>query len=284
MRKTYFTWNVAIVVLVPVVLGGACREAEPPVAYNDDLGSGDTILLPTSDQWHNKALASGRAEWHEFRGPDEVGGMDDDAKTAPDGHADGDLNENAIRDLLSEFGKVAADDPTVDDLLDYFVADQHEMLEPILSNALDMGDALRAVRSELAAKLPDKSASVTATFETLDASTLLAPSADSFAPMKDGLITAKMAGASLAASYDFVLVDSDWYIKMSRNAPMITKAESDARLTMYSGWADGLDAGELTADAVLIQAVEAAKNVNLPTQGADADTKPSTTEAPAEND
>lgn len=283
MRKTGFTWIVGASMVVPVMLGAACREADPPVAYNSDLGTDGTILLPTSYQWHNPALATGRADWHEFRGPDEVGVDSDEHDAAARGQLDSAEAEVAIRELLTEFGELAADDATVDELLDYFVGDQHESLKPILAGALDLSSALRTVRKDVTAKLPDASESIAGVFDALEAAVPLAPSADSFLPMNAGVMSANMTGASLAASYDFVIVDGDWYIKLTGDAWTATQSEIDARLTVYRSWVDGLSAGDLTADDVLQQATEAAKPVETPSEDHSADAEPDTTEADADD-
>lgn len=57
------------VLIVGLLAVTGCRPSAPAPTYNEDLGTDETVLLPTSSVWHDPAVARGQVDWRPFRKP-----------------------------------------------------------------------------------------------------------------------------------------------------------------------------------------------------------------------
>src|SRR3990172_8156220 len=63
-RKTPSTTSIVALLMV-----AGCRPSEPAPTYNEDLGTEESVLLPTTSAWYDPAIAKGQADWRPFRKP-----------------------------------------------------------------------------------------------------------------------------------------------------------------------------------------------------------------------
>src|SRR3990172_6271272 len=104
-----------------VVVG--CRPSEPVPTYNEDLGTEETVLLPTSSAWHDPAVAKGQADWRPFRKPgaESKSGGTATGEAKPAG---GDESiESELRGLVNDFNAAVAEGK-FDEAIDFLIEDQ----------------------------------------------------------------------------------------------------------------------------------------------------------------
>ncbi len=156
--------------LVVVVAPLGCRETEPQQPHNRDLADGDGLLMPTGSPWNERAIADGSAEWVPFREPviEEESELEAETAEAPDSPDEGAELEAEIRDAVADYNETAAD-AVAEDLLEYFVEEQYEALQPWLDAALELSGKLRQLREALETALPDEKDRVSHVCETLEA-------------------------------------------------------------------------------------------------------------------
>src|SRR3990172_11754217 len=109
-------------ILALLVVAG-CRPSEPPPTYNEDLGTDDTVLLPTSSPWYDPAIATEQADWRPFRKPGaeamSAGTATGEAK--PAGRNEG--VESELRTLVSDFN-AAVTENKFDEAIDFLIEEQ----------------------------------------------------------------------------------------------------------------------------------------------------------------
>lgn len=262
-----YCWLICSLLLV--TLGStACREAEPPPLHNTDLGDGVLVLLPTAPVWHDSGITEGRAELHPFRelSLDQEPEADEEPEAnegpAVAGSDETDTIRSEIREILDEYNDLVSD-ATVDELLDYYVEEQHDALRALFESAAGFAEQYAGIRVELEAKLPDDHPRIDAALVILEAdveATFRLP-VESITVMSESEATGKIAGGPVATTCRFRLLDEEWYIELpGLDDAAELGAALDAGLTQYREWLDGLRSGKISPDAVL-QQVEARAQV-----------------------
>ena len=134
-------------VLAGITIGAtACRDTAPPPLHNRDLGGDGVVLLPTAPMWHDSAIAEGRADWYAFREPaiEEESGTDEAPRRAAP--VQGNQVEAAIREMIDEYNGFVPE-ATVDDLLEYYAEEQHDVLKPLFEAATSFAQIYTAIRA-----------------------------------------------------------------------------------------------------------------------------------------
>jgi len=182
-----------------VLMTAACRDTEPPAPHARDLGTEGQTLLPTGSEWRDTAVAKGNAEWHPFRVP---GAGDEPASGAG---VEAETNtaeiEAEIRDVVEEYNGFVADG-TIEDLLEFYVPDQHEALQPWLEAASTMEEKFAALRSGLSEKMPDAGERIASAFTKLEGSSMHELTVDKLTVVSDTNVTATVGGGAM--TYRFV--------------------------------------------------------------------------------
>lgn len=253
-----------------VLLGIACRDTQPPLPYNRDLGSDGILLLPTASATLDPSIAKGQADWPSFREPefDQEPASEEKTADAP-ASANGQI-ETEIRELISEYNDLVAE-ATVDDLLEYYVEEQQDKLRPLLETAGALKKKLAELRGELETKLPNANERVASAFDGLAAQLDTRLAAGSLAVVSDTEVTAQPPAGSRGTPLRFLLVDDDWYIEIPTldQLPGLTKPALDQALTAFDGFLQGLRSNQMPPETVLQQieiAASAAKAVGDATE------------------
>ena len=271
MMRVY-RWRGRWCVLVLIAIGGmSCRDTEPLPTHYCDLGTDGSPLPPTGSVWHNPAIATGQADWHPFRKP-AVG--EEAEPPAPAGDADAQGNEEIeaeIRDLVNEYNEAVADG-TTDDLLEYYVEEQHDTLRPWLDAAASLARKLTALREAFDRKMPEAEERIANAFTALGAATPRDLAIETITVVSDTEATGTVPAGAGSLTYRFVVVDEEWYIEVSRIEGLAAlRPAIDVALATYDGWLESLQSGPAPPDSILAQleaAAEAAKAV-VGTSGTD---------------
>ncbi len=269
--------------LVCMTIGAAaCRDTQPPPAHNRDLGSDGVLLLPTASVWHEAGIARGKADWHPFREPSAqgaaglVGGtglkpLPHSAQASSSGSPAGNDRrvEAQIRGMIDEYNAFVAE-ATVEDLLEYYVEEQHDTLKPLFEAAKTFAESYAVIRKELEARIPDAKGRIDAALAVLEADVALRLPVESITVTSDTEATSKLASGSIARTCRFRLIDEDWYVEIPAlgNFAQLRPA-LDAGLSMYRGWLEGLRSGQMSPEAVLQQIEETSKRRNVKTSKQD---------------
>lgn len=101
----------------------SCRPSEPAPSYNVDLGTEETVLLPTTSAWYDPDVAKGTADWRPFRKPgaeSKSGGTaTEEAKPAGGNES----IESELRTLVNDFNAAVAAGK-FDEAIDFLIEDQ----------------------------------------------------------------------------------------------------------------------------------------------------------------
>lgn len=237
----------------------ACRDIQPPPPHDRDLGDDGALLLPTASVWNDPGIANGRADWHPFREPslDEGAGSDSlgSAQTDADGSAAGSNRqvETQVRAMIDDYNDFVAE-ATVDDLLDYYIEEQHNTLKLLFEKANTLTESFAAIRKELETKLPDALDRIDAALGALEANAGPMISVDSLTVVSATEVTGT---AAIGPAFRFRLIDEDWYIELVGLGDFAElKPAIDAGMAKYNGLLVGLQTGQMSPQTVL-QQVEA---------------------------
>jgi hypothetical protein len=151
---------ICLITTVSCIVGMAgCREETAGEPYNRDLGDGSDILLPVGSPIMNAKVASGSAEFPEFRDPSE-----EPIETTP---------EDEIRGLIEDFND-SVNNGDYEGLEEYFVAAQQEDIKTIIDSHVAMMATADALTEALIEAAPDQEERIqTAVDEALRAASLL---------------------------------------------------------------------------------------------------------------
>jgi len=212
-------WGFGIAFIGAMAVAG-CRPSEPLPSYNEDLGTEDSPLLPTTSAWYDPAVVKGQADWRPFRKP----GSESESGAAAVGEAkpaDGNQGvESTLRTLVSNFNAAVAEnkfDEAIDFLIEEQIAPAKQVVEliPVLVGKMkevaevlpgDNENLKKAVANvSLSSVLQLRIASVTVSNPTEAFGTLTAPA---------GVLGA--ADPAVSSDLRFVLVKESegeyWYI------------------------------------------------------------------------
>jgi len=246
-------------VLLATFVPPACRDAEPPPLHNRDLGDGELVLLPTAPVLHDPGITEGRADLHPFR--ELLLDEEPDADEAPAvaGADETDAVRSEIRELIDEYNDLVSE-ATVEELLDYYIEEQHEKLRNLFEAAIDATERCAEIRQELEARLPDAKDRIDAAVAVLERSVALRLPVDSVTVVSDAEVTGTIPSGAIVQACRFRLVDEDWYLEIPGLGDSAELGPAtDARLAQYRGWLEGLRSGQAAPEAVL-QEIEATAN------------------------
>lgn len=254
-----------------MALSAGCRETDPPQAYNRDLGTDGTALLPTSSVFYRTDLSDGKADWKPFREPGDRPPVPANPATASSSTkspakagastADHDKVAAEIRAIIDEYNEVAADpEAGTDDLLEYYLEEQREMLRPFFDAALGFTTICHELRSELESRKPDAHERIVAAIEVLLGQTKFNLIVGEITVVSSAEASITVSGGALAPSYGMMVIDEEWYLMVPRASQLqlVTPALDQAMKT-YRSWLTALRAGEASAN-VILQRLETAAN------------------------
>jgi hypothetical protein len=245
-----------------------CRDTEPEPAHNRDLGGDGALLLPTASVWCEAAISKGKADWHPFSIEQA---LQQQAASLRPGEEPAGASErhqqikDAIREMVDDYNDFAPE-ATVDELLEYYVEEQHDSLKQVFEAAQNFARTYATIRKELDARLPDARERVDAALAVLEAGATARLPVESITVLSDTEVAGKITGGSTQSAFAtaptcrFILLDDEWYIQLvalenfSENKPA-----SDAELAMYKGLLQGLESGQMPAETVLEQVERAAQ-------------------------
>ncbi|MGD2111360.1 MAG: hypothetical protein PVI86_18435 [Phycisphaerae bacterium] len=276
----------ALLLGVPVgvaVLAASCRDVEPPPAHARDLGSNGEILLPTGSQWRHESVVTGQAEWQPFRALP----TGDEPETPPEPQGEGDEAtaeiETEVRDLIEGYNEVVSDG-TTEELLEYYVEEQHEAIQPWLEATAALGRKRSELRDAFDEKLPDAKDRLDVAFAALEASEGPALTLEKLTVNSATDVTATVGGGGGGRTFRFTLVEfedgEDWFIELPQVEALAADREAtDAARTTYEQWLQGLQTGGTPAETILTQVEEAAEAAAAPPEkapeaGGDVDAAP----------
>lgn len=225
-----------------------CRENYQPRAHNRALGTDARPLLPVAPVAHDARLATGRADWVEFREPTQ-----EQEALGP---------EAQIRAMIKEFNELVEDEE-YDSLPDYFVEEQQETVASLIEAFVTMMQISRQLTDAIEGQDADGVDEAVANLWKLgDPSELLIEvgaitfNGDTKAV---GITPASDAAARVFPDYKdelhFLLVDDDWYIKdpnMAAVAPIVL-ASVNILDTMLSGVLQAVQSGQVPVETLVAQ-------------------------------
>lgn len=204
------------VLIILLLAATGCRETEPPPTHFKDLGTDGAPLLPTSPVWKTAAIAEGQADWHPFREPASEPEVDDDDGSTPGDGAPGVANteiEAEIREVIAEFNEVVRTGAT-EEILEYFVAEQVDALEPIVDATFATREVLQQLRIELDTMLPDAAERSENATNAILADMSLELQNETLDVKSDTEVNVSVNGGVISQTYRFVIVDEEWYIEV----------------------------------------------------------------------
>jgi len=125
-----------------------CRPSEPPPSYNEDLGTQESVLLPTSSAWYDPAVAKGQADWRPFRKPgsEAKSGEVATGEAKPAGGNPG--VESDLRGLVNDFNAAVAAGK-FDEAIDFLVEEQAAPAKQVVEFLPKLADKLKEVAEVL---------------------------------------------------------------------------------------------------------------------------------------
>ncbi len=191
-----------------VLTSVGCKESKPS-DYQKNMGTDGAPLLAVGNARTIAAVASGQAEWVEFRVPGDSA-KPSSAPTKND-KPDSSEIENEIRDLIKDYNDVAVD-RDIDETLDFFVEAQQDTLKPIILSMFNIADKLAKQRDAISTKMPDDADRITQAFSKLGPTAQAQLVVNSIEVIDDSQVSGALPPGSLATSCRFVLEDDAWYI------------------------------------------------------------------------
>lgn len=244
-----------------IIAAAGCRDTEPPPTRFEDLGAEGKPLVPTAPVWTNPAIASGQADWYPFRDPtaEPVESVDDAGTSAErDQEAASGQVETEIRELVEEYNEVVRDG-AVDEILEYFVAEQAAALKPVAEAVLASFDIIGKLGTELKTKLPGETERIDSATSYLLSTMTLEIKIDSVTVQSDTEATVTVGSGAMNESYRFIIIDDDWFMEvpgaetLGQLAPVLTLGVNTYREVL-----DGLQAGQIPPESALEQLETAA--------------------------
>ena len=107
-----------IIAILALLAVAGCRPREPVPTYNEDLGTEESALLPTTSAWYDAAVVKGSADWRPFRKP---GAEPKSGEAKPAGGNSG--IESELRTLVNDFN-AAVTEGKFDEAGDFLIEEQ----------------------------------------------------------------------------------------------------------------------------------------------------------------
>lgn len=263
-RRTGLLWfrrgheGLVIFALAAIGITG-CRETEAPRTHFKDLGTGDTVLLPTFHTWQQPEIAKGQAEWHPYRpfDPNDQGAAPTATANADAGGGSGSV-EAELRAMVADYNKLIGEDGDDGELSEFFVEAQQGKFRDIRAAVRAFQAKLKELGDALAAKDLQGGEVVTSLLTRMDATRNLLLDLKVVTVQGEAAATgevAELAGlASLPTDVRFVLADEYWYIDLpaidvlAGMLPAIQAATSQFDTLIQS-----VSSGQLAADTLTTQ-------------------------------
>ncbi len=244
--------GIGAAVLLVAITGVGCGDTEPPPPYERDLGDEGTVLLPTDSVWQDPGIAKGTADWHPFREPGTEPGAGraaaEAAEAAPAGSAQ---TESEIREMVADYNDFVAE-ATADELLDYYVEAQHDVLRPHLEAAITLTAKLDQFCKALEEKQPDAKDRIAQAFEIIASTHTARLPLESITVVSESEAAGKLATRPNPRTCGFSLVDDEWFVELRDLRPYAEiKPAIDATSALYDGWAQALNSGQASAQEAL---------------------------------
>ena len=262
------TLYVVVLTLLPV---WSCRETEPLPAHYRDLGTDDTVLLPTPSAWCDPAVAKGQADWPAFRKlePGSVPSEEPEPDAAQQAEA-GEI-EGEIKGLIDDYN-AAASEGVVDDWIAFFEEKEQEIVRPLLEASLKVTERLGEARKQLESKLPDAGQRIAEACDALTGESNLVLKIQKVTAAGDTEATADVSCGSRRFPIRFVVVDDAWYmsVPLGKEPAFASQAALDQALATAERWLSALSSGQPPAESVLQEveaAAKAAKEAGAPPSG-----------------
>ena len=245
VRRRWRPIRLAILLCCAVATG--CRETEPPRAYERDLGTDDLVLLPVTAPLKDAELKDGRADWHPFRKPgaEEPAAEEGAEESGEDGAS---ALASEIRALLENYNEVVAE-ATADDLLEFYTADQHEALKPVLEAGLGVQRKLGDLAAALGEKLPDSAERIEGATRALAARAAMVLLVETVSAESENAATGVLPAGGIAPTCRFRRIEGEWYIEL--NALESIGSAIEGLTQSCDGWLLSLKSEQGDAEAVL---------------------------------
>jgi hypothetical protein len=271
--------------VIGAMVVAACRPSEPAPTYNEDLGTEEMVLLPTSSPWYDAAIAKGQADWRPFRKPG--------AESKSGGTATGDAKpaggnpgvESELRKLVSEFNGLV-DEGKFDEAADFFIEEQVGPARQVV----ELIPALAGKMKEIAEVLPGDNENLKKAVAGVSLSAVLKLDVATITVSSPTEAVGKLAlAAGGAGDVRFVLVkdkEEYWYIDHPQIRALGTALPAlQQSLPQLDAFITGVKSGQIGGEALAQQA--AALNQMLagmlptgsPPAAASAEAKPPDAEA-----
>lgn len=208
--------NRRLVLLMMIMTAAAffgCREREPEVAYNRNLGDDAVSLMPVAGIHIDPRVKDGTTNWRDFVRPD--------GQLAAGGEASS--VEDEVRAVLDEYNELVAEldaggDP--EDLELYFV----ERQRPVVRKLAEIRPKLLAKMTELAdalkAKAPDSGGAVDEMMAAISSNADLAIRVEDLTVVSETEVTGKLMlpdtvpTPNLAVEVKLSVVEDEWLIEL----------------------------------------------------------------------
>ena len=227
-----------------------CREREPEVAYNRNLGDDGISLMPVAGIHIDPRVKDGTTNWRDFVRPD---GQPTEGSEAPS-------VEEEVRAVLDEYNELVAEfdaDGDPEDLALYFVERQRSVVRKLtelqptfLAKMTQLADALKE-------KAPDSADAVDAIMVAMSADADMAIRVDDLTEVSETEATGTLAVSDTLAipgpaiEVKFVFVDDEWLIEV----PMLDALGPalETQMAQIDAAIAGIKSGLVPAELVIEQ-------------------------------
>ena len=191
--------------------------------------------------------------------------------------------EAEIAEVITEFNEVLTDG-AIDEILEYFVADQAEALKPIVETAFATKDVIQQLRGELGTKLPDATDRIENAVNTILVDMSLELKGETLNVKSDTEVGVSVKGGVISQEYSFVIEDEEWYIRVAESQELAERGTALERgLHYYRDMLESVRSGAVPAEDRLKE-LESAVAAAQTTAPADTETESNAGDAPSVDD
>lgn len=240
-------WVCALLVLTAV--GGCSRSPSSQADFAGDEPAG-TTLPPVGGARLNPAIAGGQADWVEFRqppSPEEMAAEPNEPQPSPATDSGEDWNAG-LRTVVEDYNGLVAEGD-VDGLLEYFVAEQEDVLRPLLTAALSLSRKLEQLCQAAKAAAQEAPGNDIAERCTR-AATMFSPqlNVQEYRRTEPASAAMQVSSRVFPAEVLAVQVDEEWYFQLGDTSGLdAIPTQLDALAQQVEQWTEGISAGTTTA-------------------------------------
>ena len=224
-------------------------------SYNEDLGTEESVLLPTTSAWYDAAVVKGSADWRPFRKPgaEPKSGETATGEAKPAGGNPG--IESELRTLVTDFN-AAVTANKFDEAIDFLIEDQVASGKQVVEILPTLWDKFK----ELAEVLPGDNENLKKAVAGVSLSAILKLEVASITVSNPTEAAGKLASPSGGAGdVRFVLVKEKegeyWYIDHPQIRAMAAALPAlQQYLPQLDALIAGVKSGQIAGDALLQQA------------------------------